>query len=452
MTTPMQDPRARALSERIWTRFPVTQPTFAKLLGLLNIEVSDAVPTAAVTLGLDSRLLINPDFADRHCRTDASLVMLVLHELWHVALGHTRLYTRMTPAQNWAFDAIINAQLCRQFPDPAHTRLFRELYAPDQMPGALLRPPEGWRTGAERWLPGRVGEVHRLLYSDASVSTEELFRLLPTLEGGASPDGTGKAVDPAQGLLGNHGEADPEGVAPELLKEIREIVAEWPMVEPCSGRDLGAHLSHEQISLPRRREDAVAMLRRALMRLAGLTDGAGRWRPDQGEVASVLPYGRDRRAWLREFWGESVPVHRTDLAGRTLTRRGRVRVYLDVSGSMNGVIAPLYAALASLSPWLDRQVQLFSTQVVGIPLSRLRQGAIVTTLGTDISVVTEHLVRDAVDRALIVTDGWVGAVPGEHAAVLGKRRARIEAAVTHGGDAAFMKTLGGRVSRLPDLN
>ena len=100
MSIAVQDPQACALTVRIWNAFPVAQPAFAKLLGLLNIEVTQEVPTAAVTLGLDSRLLVNPDFVAAHCRTDAALVMLVLHELWHVALGHTRLYERLTPAQN----------------------------------------------------------------------------------------------------------------------------------------------------------------------------------------------------------------------------------------------------------------------------------------------------------------------------------------------------------------
>jgi hypothetical protein len=444
MKTTLQDPHARRLTDRVWNAFPVTQPAFAKLLGLLDIEVTHDVPTAAVTLGLDSRLLVNPDFAEAHCRTDAALVMLVLHELWHVALGHTRLYDRLTPAQNWAFDAVINAQLCRQFPDAAHTRLFRELYDADRLPWALLRPPEGWRTGDERWLPGRVGEVHRLLYSDSSASTEELFRLLPTLE----VEG-GELVD---GLLGSHDGQDGETPAPEVLKEIREIIAEWPMVEQRSGRDLGGEAQKRRISLARRREDAVRILRRALARLAGLDAGDGQHRPAESEVESVLPYGRDRRAWLRDLWGESVPVHRTDLAGRTLTRRGRVQVYLDVSGSMDGVIRPLYAALAGLSPWISPEVQLFSTKVAGVSIARLRRGELVTTDGTDIAAVTGHMVRGQVERALIVTDGWVGNVPGEHAAALKRRRARVEAVVTDGGDPRFLEPLGGRCSRLPKLD
>lgn len=444
MNTTFQDPRTRRLAERIWAAFPVTQPAFAKLLGLLDIEVTDAVPTAAVTLGLDSRLLVNPDFAERHCRTDASLVMLVLHELWHVALGHTRLYDRLTPAQNWAFDAVINAQLCRQFPDAAHTRLFRELYDAGRLPWALLRPPEGWRSGAERWFPGRAGEVHRLLYSDSSASTEELFRLLPTLEV--------EGADLLDGLLGSHYDQEGEAPTPEVLKEIHDIVAEWPMVEQRSGRDLGGEARRRRISLGERREDAVRVLRRALMRLAGLSADAGPLRQASAGVDSVLPYGRDRRALLRELWGDAVPVHRAELAGRTLTHRGRVQVYLDVSGSMDGVLRPLYAALVGLAPWIAPRVQLFSTELAAVPMERLHRGDLVTTGGTSIDCVTGHILADRVERALIVTDGWVGAIPGEHLAALKRRRVRIEAAITHAGDAGFMAPTGGRAHILPNLD
>ncbi len=437
---------ARALTDRIWSAFPVSQPTFAKLLGLLDIEVSRAVPTAAVTLGYSSRLLINPDFAARHCQSDAALVMLVLHELWHVALGHTRLYERLTPAQNWAFDALINAQLCRLFPDPAHTRLFRELYSATELPWALLRPPEGWGTGAVHWQPGRAGAIHRTLYSDASVSTEELFRLLPTLEEAGLDDGLAKH------LLGSHDDRPDTAVAPEVLREIRGILAEWPMLEKRSGRDQGQTLHPERITLAQRREDATRLLRQALMRLAGLNAGSGPLRPDLGTVASILPYGRDRRAGLRAAWGDAVPLHRAELPARRLVRHAQVHVYLDVSGSMDRVIAPLYAALAALAPWLAPQVQLFSTGVRGIPIAGLRRGDVITSGGTHIECVTGHILEHQVERALIVTDGWVGDIPGEHLQALKTRRVRLEAAVTDPGDPAFLTPTGGRTSRLPKLD
>src|SRR5262245_17852593 len=151
------------LRERIWSRFPVTGRDYARLLSLLDIDASTTISTAAVTLGARSKLLINPGFVAKHCVTDDDLVMLVMHELMHVALGHTRLFDRVTPAHNWAFDCVINAQLCRLHPSPERTALFRRLYPADSAPLALLRPPERWRTRYERWLPGAAGQVHRAL-------------------------------------------------------------------------------------------------------------------------------------------------------------------------------------------------------------------------------------------------------------------------------------------------
>ena len=60
---------SRALRERIFDAFPVTQPAFARLLELLDIEATDAVPTAAVTLGVQSRRIINPG-SSRRCGDD----------------------------------------------------------------------------------------------------------------------------------------------------------------------------------------------------------------------------------------------------------------------------------------------------------------------------------------------------------------------------------------------
>ncbi len=106
----------RLLGDRIRQSVPLRHPAFGKLLQLLAIEISREVPTAAVTLGARSVMLVNPDFVAARCRTDAHLAMLVMHELYHVLLGHTRMYARSTPAANWAFDCIINAQLCLLHP------------------------------------------------------------------------------------------------------------------------------------------------------------------------------------------------------------------------------------------------------------------------------------------------------------------------------------------------
>lgn len=137
----------RQLRDRIYACVPVTHQAFGKLLSLLSIEASAQVPTACVSTGTRSRLLVNPAFVARHCRTDEHLAMLVLHELYHVLLGHTRLYPRVTPAQNWAFDCLINAQLCRLFPSRATPASSRSSSTASKVRrDCSPRPPAGGRS------------------------------------------------------------------------------------------------------------------------------------------------------------------------------------------------------------------------------------------------------------------------------------------------------------------
>ena len=442
-----------ALAARIYGSFPVAQSAFVRLLHLLDIEATDAVPTAAVTLGGRSRLLINPEFVAKYCRTDHELVMLVLHELHHVALGHTRLFQRLTPAQNWAFDCVINAQLCRLYSEPQHTSLFRGYYRADAMPQALLRPPEGWRTRQERWLPGRVGDVHRALYSDASVTYSDLYQLLPVLAV-AGGEGTGDAVA-LDRLLGDHdGTSEQSEIAPDVLRELRNILAEWPMVEQISGRDEGDEPHSSRVDRARALRLAAATLRRAILSIADL--GAGQRgaveRRDE-EREGLLPYAlRPHRSdFVCQALGSPSLLHPQRLFAAGTVRRDVVHVYLDVSGSMSAVLPPLYATLSSLSGLLHPAVHLFSTRIDDIDLQQLARGVRKTTGGTAISPVTAHALNYGVRRALFVTDGWVGEVPQEHSRELSRRGTRFAAVVTKDGEIDFAAALGAKSWRLPQL-
>lgn len=155
----------RLLADRVRQCVPLRHPAFGKLLQLLSIEATDAVPTAAVTVGARSRLLINPAFVAERCRTDAHLSMLVMHELYHVLLGHTRMYRRPTLAANWAFDCIVNAQLCRLHPEVEFTSFFSASAAAEG-PGACSARPRDGRplpaTRRARWVTCTVASTTTL--------------------------------------------------------------------------------------------------------------------------------------------------------------------------------------------------------------------------------------------------------------------------------------------------
>ena len=442
----LADETSARLRARIYDAFPVEQSAFTRLLQLLDVEATTDIATAAVTLGDRSRLSINPDFVQRMCSSDYDLVMLVLHELHHVALGHTRLFPRVTRAQNWAFDCVINAQLCRLYPGPEWTALFRRSYRADVFPESLLRPPEGWGTNDVHWRPGRDGEVHRALYTDHSVSYTDLYELLQKLPGGEP-----LAVD---GLLGNHEERDGDAWPPDLLREVRNILAEWPMVERLSGRDQGGDVKRDSVRREGARRDTVLRLRQALLWAAEAGSGAAApGSPEFRLSPGVLPYAQrlSRTDFLRSALGNPALLHATEVTMREPSRGPRTHVYLDVSGSMEEHLPLVYAALRPLTSHLHPQVHLFSTCIADVDLPGLRRGVRVGTGGTCVAPVTAHMLDNGVKRALFVTDGWVGSVPKEHARKLASRGTRVAVAVTHGGDADFAHRLSSRIWRLPSL-
>ena len=447
------EPVDQLLIERVVEAVPVTQPAFAKLLSLLDIRASREVSTACVTLGGRSRLLLNPDFIEAHCHTDESLSMLVMHELLHVLLGHTRLFDRVTPAHNFAFDALINAQLCLMFPAPANTALFRNLYDKDELPWALLRPPAGWPSDRPRWrLRGEAGRIHRALYTDSSVTTTELYKLLARLFSEMSDLSPEEA-----GLLGNHGEknSEAEGADPDMTRAIREVVARWPMHERISGQDDGGGLSTEQVCVSQARREAVAILRGALWSVLDLEEGVhGVPRSELTDVPEVLPYRTivDRRAEVLAQLGVEPLFFQGGVRRLGLVNRQRVHVYVDVSGSMADELPLIYGALLPVMEFVHPTIHLFSTRVEDIDPAAIKEGRVTSAWGTDIACVTAHLLERHIRRALVITDGWVGKIPEVHRKRLSRRRARVNSVVTVDGDTSFAAALRGWVCRLPRFN
>ena len=105
-----------AIEEQVLDCFPSGSYALSALLRLVDITESEQVPTAAVECRIQPRLLINPQFVSRHANTPERLLMLVMHELHHVLLGHTTLFKTVTNADNFVLDCVINALISRMFP------------------------------------------------------------------------------------------------------------------------------------------------------------------------------------------------------------------------------------------------------------------------------------------------------------------------------------------------
>ena len=120
--------QSRRLEYQILDSFTGGNSAVRTLLSLMDIVETTEIPTAAVECVAVPRMLINPEFVAAHANTPEKLLMLVMHELHHVILGHTSFFGNTTPIDNLVFDAVINAMLCHDFPGTAHTSFFTDLY------------------------------------------------------------------------------------------------------------------------------------------------------------------------------------------------------------------------------------------------------------------------------------------------------------------------------------
>lgn len=380
-----------------------------RMLSLLDIVETDTIPTAAIPIGASSpRILINPAFVQEHCTKDICLGALILHELHHLLLGHTRVFPRPTKRHNIAFDAIINAMICRQ--EPKYKQFFQQYYSEDTFPECLLRPPKCFPQPYTPHpnLPGDVQKIIQELYYTSRTSFYDVFDLICRYL---------TVIEIECDLLGNHDE-DKRGFEkhddPALFGAIRAIVEEWPLPPfPIKGRSLADTFMSRSFQYEERNTPEQT-IKQAIMKL--LPDeaepkGAGHGYIDR-HTQQVWPNFRDRKTFamiqtgLRPLLFQGTTPHRE--------KHTPVSIYIDVSGSMNPYIAHVSNAVISCSQYLNEELFLFSTKISTINIHEFRKGSYNTTNGTDIAAVARHIHENKIQTAVILTDGFVGPVPKKY--------------------------------------
>lgn len=446
------------LMRRLIGCMPASRFEMETLCRLAGVEATKAVPTAAVECKRRPRLLINPEFVEKYCQRDEHLFLLVMHELWHVLLAHTRMYPRMTTIQNIAFDAIINSGLMREFEGAEYRGFFDTVNPPDKFPGCLLRPPEGWPYDPQ--YPDDVGppgtkDLLMRLYPPGNLSFydppmyEEVLSLL--LKSGM------EWFTDQPFLLGNH---DPEQMHDPILKEImKQVSAKWQNI-PTLGRGNGGLIGKHNTSISNVGDNIRRVFSQVLRVCVASKPGRER-RKTKVPVSStggtgVLPNPRDRLAPARSRLGvpNTLWAQPTQVRARIPERPSKAYVYLDVSGSMYQVIPYLLGLMVPYVANKHADVFQFSTQVSDMSFTDLRRGFLTTTGGTNINCVMEHLLelRPKARRVLLLTDGEVGAPLPEHAQRIRDENIRLYVVMPDDGDLhPAVEELASTVIRLPAL-
>ena len=419
------------------------------LLTVSRVEWSEEVSTACIDCCERPRLRLNPWFVSRHCTTPERLTMLVLHELSHVTLGHTRLFPRPTALHNIAFDAIINRSVLALLEASKaavhrYAALPMDFYRPDHAPEFILRPPPGWPAApdwtASRKLPAAQRRIHRSLYGVGITDAGLLGVTYNEIVDALRSDAAAFAADEVT-LFGAHGVTSAEQFALAGTRDAEVADALQPQLSALTGMlpgDGGA-LQRNQVR-DVGRGLALERALRVLMRRAVHDDGTTACRSEfVGSDVSVVHRLHDRRAASRLYaarvLGAPAPLSFTGRVSERRPRPGGIVIYVDVSGSMDSLLPHLRRALRQLRREITPELYWFSTTVVAAHPCDLETGRMPTTGGTSIAAVIRHIARSARRRTpvLVLTDGYIEIVPSASYRVILERRTRVHLGVIGSG-------------------
>lgn len=438
-----------SLKSQVFDCFPARQYGLVKLLQLADVVETDSIPSAAVECKGRPRLLINPAFVKQHASSPEKLFVLILHELYHVILGHTRGLKSITPLDNFVFDCVINALICRQFPGSQYTSLFTDFYPGSVFPTCFLRPPTGWTPDKPAQLPvvlkgsfkgvEELRRIYRSLYSEEGATYSDLYSLFPKLIKQLSKPVKGLSrnrlvqienID----LLGGHGDELPafqDALGEDFLHSaLSNIAHDWPaQASPMKGRELKEFLAEKTITVTTTGLNK-ALLSSLISRVAEvgevLSDSLGTGHATVQYQTPVRPMAGARRDIVQLALGFKPLLFQGEALHSTRQQHIEpVHVYLDVSGSVDSVLDALYGAVISAGHQVHPQIHLFSTEVRDISFAQLKKGRVISTGGTRIDCVARHIESNKVRSALLVTDGHVGQLTDQQLKLLSKVRLAV---------------------------
>ena len=417
---------------------------FCQLVGL---RASLEIESAAVECGPHPRMLINPEFVDQYCQRDEHLFLLVMHELWHILLGHARLFPRSNLIDNIAFDAIINAGLALQFPGAEYRGFFEELNAVDVFPNLLLRPPGSWpkRTEYPDNIPPGTADILERLYHPRNAGGEFAEPLYEEIRDLLLHNQ--HRTDMKVLLLGDHTSQQGVDQGESYVREVvREVSKKWPNPPMHFHAPGGRKKSNSWSSLiGDSNHEARRVFGRVIGYLTGTAEGAkpvkDRWTINVTGGSGVFPNPRDRLWKARQMLGlpSMLWMQPIDRHVRKF-RRARVVVYLDVSASMFDLLPDLLSLLIPFFRRGEIEVYQFSGEVVALELADLEQGNLQTSRGTDINCVLEHIIINPFRSAVILTDGYTGSARVELLQEIREKKIKLHLVFPdgdhHGADAA----------------
>lgn len=441
-----------SLEARIYRLVPSLPRYIREVINAFTYKESEEIETAATTISAKPVLLINPSFAAKYCRSDDHLLMLILHEAFHVILGHTRLFGKTsTPLDNLVFDAVVNASLCHMFPEDRYTSFFKKINPSSQMPSCLLRPI-AYDTPKEA-----LAVLERLYDSEsfASVTYEEIYELIKRHSGVKKKWGDytllgdhekgdssiGKEGKKKGQKAGTEGEEE-EGISSEMSEFAKELSEAFS--NGSSGK--GANPLWRYIYAKNIDRDIIKTLRELLV-AASVIPSEKKYKGNSYVTTYADSYvydTHDRRAATKlDMGGFFLPSYQKDatMISRREKEQKKAIVYLDVSGSQNPELPVTLPLLATLMKEGRCVVYEFSTMVALADPDDLSQGKFVSTGGTDFNCIFEHYfsLPGPSKKLVILTDGFAYFVNPKYYEMVKQKHVELYVGYTKNHDDKFLK-------------
>lgn len=394
---------------------------------LEDIVFTSECQSSALLIKKRPILYLNMEDIETHCKSKEHLFMLVMHEAYHLLLGH-KLMTKgvLTKIDNICFDAMINARLCREYPKRKYRSFFTGLYEDYRFPELLLRPV-GKRT------PKRFRDILHRLYSTDQVSYMELRKIVEDeLNKTDTPNkihpekGQGKAENPpskqgSETPMEKTGETNKEEKGKS--EEAKDHDASRPKHNDAkpgyslTGHDGQLYRLDEKEPLNISEGAFIEMFIKNFAAISKPKEP--KWKSGSIQTYSYSP--EDRRAAAKLALSKrSLPLFNKEISfyRKTKQREKRTLVYLDVSGSNVDYLKLIFPTLNRLFQGGVIALYAFSTKIRRITSYEAKTGQFPVGGGTDINQVFNHFHNNPrlhkLKKLVIVTDGCFGEISEEN--------------------------------------
>lgn len=371
------------------------------ILSIFAIEYTDRIPTLAVSLEEPPRLMVNLDFLQEQAKREIDVKAVLLHEFLHVLLNHTEGFKKMDYATNVALDAIINHIIHRSMGEE-YSVFFRRYYRKSKGYESLLRPTlssksydiqDGFSELRQSLLTGRI------VVDDLLELAQDIRVKTGLINAGLSGD---------KHFLGDHTKREMGEISQKIRETFDNTLKSYNgfgIYRSPKSRGFGAAPYAERFVA--KDEDLVRWEHSTWKILLELcspdSHSVHKKRVDRDVMMPVLNE-TDRRGFLKSLWSPLM----LDTSWNMPYQKPKETtvVYLDVSGSMYGEMQALVHLLSRLSAYIQKPLWAFSDEVAP---AVIRNSILETQTsgGTSMNAVLEHFADSDVDRAVVITDGYI---------------------------------------------